>query len=335
MDIGGMVQADRHHIRKLETHFFDPHILDSNVSTNLSFYKRWDEFEQWQGLNQTPTQRVLGGDARFGFWLTGIDKRLQLALALCIEDIKTNTPHAVGLTQNAFNPVLQRLFQEGTIKWFGLDLSKDTRDHQVYPKSGYRMILGGHIAPPGLNHQFSFLKVEAEASCYTALIGEDSLVLMLHGKMGNISTLAADLPVPYKELYHMGGQTTVRGFVWGSIGPAWRDGNNPIGASNALQFNAELIFPLIPDYSMKAHFFYDAGAGWDTPKYGIPAEIYYNGRYVNPVIRDSFDLRHSVGVGLNLLKPVPAKIDWGFKLDRKKQLHESASEFHLSMNYAW
>jgi len=82
---------------------------------------------------------------------------------------------------------------------------------------------------------------------------------------------------------------------------------------------------IIPDYSMKAHVFYDAG--WNTPK-GVIVDV-------SLIKRDKFHIRHSVGFGLNLLKPVSAKIDWGFKLDRKKEDGESAHEFHLSMNYAW
>ena len=124
----------------------------------------------------------------------------------------------------------------------------------------------------------------------------------------------------------MGGQNTVRGFTWGGIEPAWITGN-PLGARYMIQFNAELIFPLIPDYSMKAHLFYDAGAGWNTPK--TPD---MNRKYI---IRDQFKLRHSVGFGFNLTQPMPIKIDWGYKLDRDKNAGESAHEFHLSMNYAW
>ena len=78
---------------------------------------------------------------------------------------------------------------------------------------------------------------------------------------------------------------------------------------------------------MKGHLFYDAGAGWSTPKDNIPIREF--------VKRDEFNLRHSVGFGLNLLRPVPAKIDWGYKLDRDKKAGESPHEFHLSMNYAW
>lgn len=329
-DVGGLIQADRHRIRKLEAHFFDPHIFDSDISTGIYAYKRWDEYEQWNNtMKDTPIQNVLGGDVRLGFWLPQVDKRLQLVLDVGIEDLSmkhTELRHPNPL----FEPIIQRTFQTGTLQWIGLDLVKDTRNHQVYPNDGYKMTTSFKTALPGLNHKFGFIKGEIEASFYTALIDKfllgEPLVLALHAKMGTIREFKGDKPVPYKELYHIGGQNTVRGFTWSGIGPAWIN-NDPLGARNALIYNVELVFPLIPDYSMKAHLFYDAGAGWDTPKQGIsnPSQIK----------RDKFDLRNAVGFGLNLLKPVPAKIDWGFKLDRKKKDNESAQEFHLSMNYAW
>lgn len=328
-DVGGLIQADRHRLRKLEAHFADPHIFDSDVSAAWYIYKRWDEYDQWNSTNVTPLQKVFGGNMRLGFWLPKIDKRLQLIVDIGIENIRNNKPHAVGnATQRMlFEPIVRRTFQEGTLTWLGLDLVKDTRNHQIYPNSGYKLTIGSKLAVPGINNDFSFLKGDVEGSYYAALIGEDSLVLGIHGKMGNIRSLSpATKPVPYKELYHMGGQATVRGFTWGGIGPAWFTGD-PLGGQNAILFNSEFIFPLIPDYSMKGHVFYDAGAGWNTPKNDIPNK--------SLIKRDKFDLRHSIGFGLNLMKPVPAKIDWGFKLDRKKKENESAHEFHLSMNYAW
>jgi outer membrane protein assembly factor BamA len=83
---------------------------------------------------------------------------------------------------------------------------------------------------------------------------------------------------------------------------------------------------------MKAHFFYDCGAGWNTPKDGLPAIQNTRDSWV---VRDTFNIRHSVGFGLNILKPIAAKIDWGYKLDRNKKTGESASEFHISMNAAF
>ena len=330
-DTGLMVQANRHEFKKVEAHFFDPSVFDTDVSGGLSFYRRWEEYDQWNEVTKTPKETITGGNARFGFQLPSIDKRLQLLLEFGVEDIENNKPQATGQYREQLTPLINRTFQRGTMFWTGIDLIKDTRNHQIYPNKGYKLVLNTKTVPPFANQEYSFMKLEFDTSWYNALIGEDSLVLVLHGKIGTVFSLGDSDPknkvkkiIPYKELFHMGGQNTVRGFVWGSIGPAWKNGD-PLGGKHALQFNAELIFPLIPDYSMKGHVFYDAGAGWDTPKY---ADL-----NINDVMRNKFTLRHSVGFGLNLLKPTPAKIDWGYKLDKKPG--ESAHEFHLSMNYAW
>lgn len=331
-DAGGMIQADRHRLRRLETHFFDPHMFDTNISGGVTLYKRWDEYDYWHSLSKTPIQKILGADVQIGFGLPSICKNLRLIFDIGIEDIKTNNPQPRGTAAERarFSPIVDRTFQQGTLKWVGVDLVRDTRDHQIYPKSGCKIALGMRLAPPGINNQFSYLKEELEMSFYTTLIEkfimDDALVFMLHGKVGHIGELSHKRPVPYKELFHMGGQTTIRGFLWGQVGPLWVTGD-PLGARNAVQLNTELIFPLIPDYSMKAHLFYDAGSGWNTPKDGIADKTL--------IRHDKFDLRHAVGFGLNLTKPIPAKIDWGFKLDRKRKENESPYEFNLSMNYAW
>lgn len=327
-DVGCMLQADRHHVpQKIEFHFIDPHIFDSNVSGAYYFYKRIDDFEGWSNVYPSPEQKVLGANFRFGFALPRVDKHLHIMLDVSAEEVRNNHPHALpGPNYDVFEPVVRREFQSGGINSFGVELVKDTRNHQVYPCEGYKLTVGCHMALPLLNHHFSFIKTEVEGSCYNALIGRDSLVLGLHGMLGSVKEIQTSKSIPYKDLFIMGGQSTVRGFVWGGVGPAWVTGE-PLGGRNAMLFNAELIFPLAQDYGMKGHFFYDAGAGWNTPK-NTPEEAAY-------VRRDSFDLRHSIGFGLNLMRPMPAKIDWGFKLDRRKDRGESAQEFHLSMNYAW
>jgi outer membrane protein insertion porin family len=309
----------------MEFHFIDPHIYDSNVSGAYYFYKRIDEFEGWANVSPSPVQKVVGANFQFGFGLPKIDKHMRLVFDVAAEDVNNNNPHAIH-DREIFEPVVRREFQKGSIISFGLELVKDTRNHQIYPSEGYKVTMGCHTALPLLNKHFSFIKSEIEGSCYNALIGRDFLVLGLHGKLGNIHELEHRKGIPYKDLFIMGGQSTVRGFVWGSVGPAWSTGE-PLGARNAMLFNAELVFPLAPDYGMRGHFFYDAGAGWNTPKY-TKAEI-------DHIRRDSFDLRQSIGFGINLMRPMPAKIDWGFKLDRRKEYGESSQEFHLSMNYAW
>jgi outer membrane protein insertion porin family len=344
-DAGAMVQANRHNMQQAELHFFDPSLFDSNSSGFFNLYRRWEEYDQWKNVNVTPKETVTGGAGRLGFFLPQLDKRLQFLTEVGVENIKNNKPRATGANRDLLEPIVRQKFQQGTLAWLAFDVVKDTRNHQVYPNKGYKFTWHTKLAPPVVNEEYSFIKSELEASWYTALIGDDNLVLAIHGKTGAVTTTGGryftqeldengnetgtvekEKIIPYKELFHMGGQNTVRGFLWGQIGPAWVN-NDPLGAKYMVQFNAELIFPLIPDYSMKGHFFYDAGAGWNTPKQDITRR--------DLIKRDEFKLRHSVGFGLNLTQPMPAKIDWGYKLDRDKAAGESPHEFHLSMNYAW
>lgn len=328
-DIGLGLQSSLHRFQSGSIHFFDPHLFDTDVSTAVSLYVQQEEYEQWGNLSPSPLQRVYGTSANFGFLLPKFSRRTRVGLEAGFEHIKNNNPQTTPGEKATLQPIVDRIFQAGNHFWLGADISKDIRNHRVYPNRGYKILLGLKTAPPGLNQEFSFFKAELDWSWYTPLIGEQDLVLMLHARAGIIDTISKNKVIPYKELFHMGGQTTVRGFIWGGIEPAWINAShgNPLGARKAIQFNMELVFPLVPDYKMKAHVFYDAGAGWDTPKQCIPNRSF--------VKRDKFNLRHSVGFGLNLSNPFPAKIDWGYKLDRDKAAGESPHEFHISMNSAW
>ena len=326
-DVGVQVQGNRKRFQKADLHFFDQHLFDTDIAAGIHLYAKQDEYDQWGNVTPSPLERTVGGSTKIGFLLPWLSRRTQIDFEAGAEYIKNNSPRAVGMPdfKIAYQPVIDRTFQSGDHKWFSMELFKDTRNHKVYPSRGYKLMSSFKTALPGLNKQYSYAKAEIDWSWYTPLIGDDTLVMALHAKGGIVDHLEKDKIIPYKELFHMGGQMTVRGFVWGSIGPAWL--NDPVGARKAFQFNAELIFPLIPDYSMKAHVFYDAGAGWDTPKTHLTTQDYLK--------RDKFNLRHSVGFGVNLVKPFAAKIDWGYKLDRDKKSGESPSEFHISMNMPW
>jgi outer membrane protein insertion porin family len=320
-------------VRQLEFHFFNPHLFDSDLGGNFFLYRKWDEYDQVGHVDKTPRQSTTGALFQLLAPLPQIDPYLQMVAEVGVERVKNNQPKPSdkfpeGPQRDAYELFLNKSYQQGTLQWVSLNIVKDRRNHQIYPSDGYRFNVSFKFAPSATNKDFSFLKSEFEASFYTPLILPDLLVLVLHGRVGDIRTVGNSKIIPYKELFHMGGQHSVRGFVWGSIGPAWKFANGqptPVGGRHAVQFNAELVFPLIPDYSMKGHFFYDAGAGWSAPEFSAIEN--------QALIRNKFNLRHSVGFGLNLTQPTPAKIDWGFKLDRKKG--ESAHEFHLSMNYAW
>ena len=325
-DIGlqAQLQPAVHGSKAYEGHFIDPNMFDSNVLGRVLGYHRKQQFDEWVNLTRTPTIAESGGEVGIGFFLPSIDKHLQASIDVGAQYLESFPTTARGPNSAALQGIVDDLFKTDHMQWFDISLFKDTRNHLVYPNRGYRVLLRNKTALPLFNDHYGYIKFEFEASYYTRLIGEDSLVLMLHAFAGAVHELGGD-HIPYKELYHIGGQNTVRGFRFGSIGPAFNN-IDPIGGRYALQFNSELIFPLVPDYRMKAHLFYDAGAGWSAPKSGAPSGI---------ITRNNFNLRHAVGFGFNLVYPTPAKIDWGYKLDRNKKAGESAHEFHLAMNMAF
>lgn len=334
-DIGLVVESGVYSFKKFEARFFDPYFIDSNVSLGSFVYRKVDLYDQWSqqySNNKYPEQTLTGANIRCGFRIPSFDRQVQIVTDFGIENIN-NRDFALTSDQlssqtteiQQFNLYKQRLFRSGTLAWIGTDIIKDTRNHQIYPNHGYKLTLSSKVAPLSINNSFSFAKLELQGSAYTPIIGRDLLVLGVQGKIGFVHGLGNDGLVPYKELFHIGGQSTVRGFTWGGISPAWKSTSDPIGGRKGLFTNVELTFPLLAQYGLKAHLFYDTGAGWDPQ-----LEPNDNRSYIK---RDKFTLRHSVGFGFNIVQPMPAKLDWGFKLNRKPG--ESPAEFHMSMNYAW
>ena len=332
-------------VSQLSWHISDPYLFGSNASGALSVSYSKSVLDTWQWVDPVPQEHTFGITGRLGFRVPNAPA-VSVLFETGFENISNNnTQYSDGRERlNIINVhrdshvryrmLLDQKLQPGSLGWFGVDLVKDTRNHMVYPNDGYRLALSTKIAPPGFNKTFSFAKTTLNASWYTPLIGYDSLVLGLHAFAGYVeqvgpqSSHTSKSMIPYRELFNMGGQSTIRGFNWGQAGPSW-DYANPLGGKKALQVNAELIFPLFDNYDMKVHLFYDAGCAWDTP-------ITPTMRQYQSVIKsNSFNMRHTIGVGLNITRPTPIKLSFGYKLDRNKRLDETPHEFHIGMNTAF
>ena len=231
-----------------------------------------------------------------------------------------------------YQNLLSNLFTPGTFVWFSVQAGQDTKSHPLHPNRGYSWLAQSRVAIPIPGYQIGFYKLDLDFKWYTPLIGEHYLVFKLHSYIG-LATRIKNLIIPYRDLFHIGGFSSVRGFLYGQLGPQFtpNDGSNldnlqdSIGGKKALFFKAELIFPIFSDLSVKGLFFYDGGNGWDTPyKSSISREFLLN---------NHFNYRHSIGFGIRALNPVPFRIDLGYKISPRKG--ESAYEFHFSMNYDW
>lgn len=236
--------------------------------------------------------------------------------------IATNLPD-VAIPQYQY--ILNREFCSGTYGWVGGSLQQDTRNNPIHTSRGYRYVIASRIGLPAHNggaERIGFYKFSLEGTWYTPIINEYDLVFRMRAFAGLVRPLA-HYNAPFSELFNLGGPASVRGFLFGDIGPKFQ--GSPIGASKAFYWNFELQFPITADMSMKGAFFYDGGTGFDNPYVAINQAPYVQG--------NSFDYRHAVGFSLRVLNPAPVRIDWGFKLDPRTG--ESSSEIHFASAFDW
>lgn len=230
----------------------------------------------------------------------------------------------------AYNNVLSELFSPGLFVSLALQAGQDKRNHPMHPSRGHSWLARSIFSFPIMDSRIGYHKFDLDMNWFTPLINDRDLVFRLHGHLGIVTPFKNRI-APYNELYHVGGPASVRGFLFGRISPQFAiesDGRiigDSIGGRKGMYINAELIFPITADFSMKGVVFYDGGAGWDTPTcLNVPDRF---------LIKNRFDYRHAVGFGIRLLNPMPIKVDWGFKIDPRTG--ETGHEVHFGMNYGW
>jgi outer membrane protein insertion porin family len=303
-----------------------PWLFGKPISGNLNVHASAQTYEDLHAVQQVVRERRVGGSLALGYLFRNpIDMRALFEAG--VERFSFGQPPTAfagmsPLAQAQYQTILNWYFQPGYYPWTNLQFDQDLRNHPMHPSQGYRWLADFRAGIPNNSTNYGYLKIDADAAWYTPLIGTADLILCLHGHFGWVHAISTH-SVPYRELYHIGGPATVRGFLFGQIGPMFN--TDSIGASKAFWTNIELVFPIRPDFSMKGAVFYDGGAGWDTPV-PIPPD--------SPFLRNNkFNYRQAVGIGLRMLSPVPVQVDWAFKLDRNKKIGESASELHLGMNH--
>ncbi len=331
-------------------HLAQPWLFDKPISGAMDIYHRRPSYDQLHHVSAI-NSRITGGAFTLGFitdprW--HFFNSSQVLFTLGLDSIKYNNPPQVlaisqsevpkGLTRtivrDEYDTILKKEFTPGGFVWLANNLEQDKRNHPVHPSRGHKWKISSKIATPSLdfensgvqgddsNRKLGFAKLFIDYTWFTPLIGERDLVFKLHLFFG-ISSPYRNRVIPFSELFHIGGDTTVRGFSYGEIGPKFL--GDTIGAKKAFYMNAELIFPITPDMTMKGVIFYDGGAGWDNP--------YVAGITPGLVTDNSFDYRHSVGFGIRMLQPMPVRVDWGFKLDPRTG--EKESQVHFGMTYDW
>jgi outer membrane protein insertion porin family len=315
-------------------------LLDWPLSAGWNASVRKIKYEDFKQSINTPEENNIGANLQFGFRSHFWNMKL-IGLAVGFDNISYDSPIMPKLQfpdnptyQAAFNEIIIRSFQPGTLTWTTVSVSDDKRNNPIRPTEGYQWVWDTKIAIPNTitsdQFQFGFLKIGFDARWYTPLIKQYNVVLHLHGYAGLVHQMPGKL-IPYKELFHVGGPQSVRGFLFGQIGPSVL--GSSLGGRKSFFVNAEIQCPINRDGSIAGVLFYDGGAAWDTifkDSFYVPSTN-QTVSALNLIKNNNFKYRHSVGVGVRMTVPAPIKVDWGFKLDRNRKIGESLYEVHISM----
>jgi outer membrane protein insertion porin family len=187
-------------------------------------------------------------------------------------------------------------------------LFRDTRNHPFDPTDGSLQDLSVEFA--GVGGQSKFLKAEARTRWYYPFWKSPTFgtfTVSLGGTLGYGIGLGAQRELPLFERYFPGGINSVRGFRILTLGPQNVVFDNygrlihtdPIGGSQQLIFNNEVIFPIIESLGLKGVLFFDAGNAFSAT-HGI----------------DMGQMRMSVGAGVRWQSPMgPLRIEFGVPLN--------------------
>ena len=193
----------------------------------------------------------------------------------------------------------------------------DSRDRLFNPTEGSDHSITIEHAGDILGGDIGFTKYIAETGWYFPVIGK--LVTFLHGRAGYMQEESGE-KYPW-ERFNLGGIKSLRGFDWEDLSPKeWDEENQTyaeIGGNKFVQFNFELLYPVIPEAGVIGVAFFDTG------------DVYDNNEDI-----DFGDLRESAGLGIRWYSPVgPIRIEYGFVLDRQEG--ESRGRWEFTMGGAF
>lgn len=183
-------------------------------------------------------------------------------------------------------------------------LSRTRSDGSNYPLSGWSFLGRVSGSPSSLGSDTSFVQL------YTRIkgiygIGPGRLLLRAEGGITEVAELN-NLPV--SQRFFAGGDASVRGYDYKSIGPqelSEEDGEPVVvGGNNLLTMSVEYDYRVLDDWAIAA--FMDQG---------------------NAFNHSEFDFKRSVGVGIRWISPIgPVRVDVARALD-----DEQGWQLHLSM----
>jgi outer membrane protein insertion porin family len=299
--------------RNIVLSFTEPYFRDTPLTVGLDAFNwrlAFDDFDRagtGAGLQLTYPVTAWGFTSLWGLPLddvrVGANYRYEQAE---IDEVGQFAPRSIRIEEG-----------ESTISSITPSISRNTLNHAFDPTAGSFQEVSLEVA--GLGGE-QFLKAEASERWYYTFLRSKALGDFTYSFGGSVGYGVGDAgldgdDLPLFERYFPGGISTIRGFKSRTLGPREARKNilgrvidtTPIGGSEQVIVNNELIFPIVQGIGLKGVVFVDAGNA-----YGGDEEISLD------------NTRFSAGGGLRWLSPVgPLRIELGIPFNTKPDDEES------------
>ncbi|MCX5923010.1 MAG: outer membrane protein assembly factor BamA [Candidatus Dependentiae bacterium] len=334
----------------LTTTATNPWMFDKPIKGIANAYIKSSEYDDQIDIAQeAPLERIVGGIVGLGYvskLLGGINVDGNVSAERITYNSKIKAAQKFNKADQTIAQILlDKNFQTGNQISFIGSLTQDLRNGIAFPTNGHQWKWFTQLTVPGWNSRcntphletgpnrnacFNYFKSELDVTWYTPLINEHDLVLCIHANMGIIKPFKGK-DAPWKAFYHMGGPTTIRGYLYGQVGPTWK--TDSIGATKGFCANVEFIVPLSSNLNTRGVIFYDGGAGWDTPYFNEFSQAAKDAglSFQKAFSNNNFVYRHSVGIGIRIKSPTPLQVDFGIKLNPSKLFKNELTQMHLNM----
>lgn len=289
--------------------YTNPYYTIDGVSLGYDLYRRDVDATSLSSVSPYKTS-TYGAGARLGL---PINERDFISFGLTYEQTQITTTSASPVQYLNF---VNTFGSNNDTLRFDTSWARDTRNSYLFPTKGLLQRVAAEIGTPAGSLQY--YKLTFQHQQYFPL--GRNFTLMLNGELGYGDGLSGK-PLPFFKNFYAGGNSSVRGFKNGTLGPKDINGD-ALGGNERIVGNAELFFPLPgvkDEQSLRMSVFVDTGASFG------PFDV--NNQYQS----FSFgDLRYSAGVAVLWVSPLgPLKFSLAQPLVRKTGDKSEVFQFTL------
>ncbi|MGB2930120.1 MAG: outer membrane protein assembly factor BamA [Desulfobacterales bacterium] len=257
--------------------FTEPWLFDIPLSARLDLY-------DWETDYDTYDKNSRGGGVRFSYPVYDF-VRAYIGYNYELADIENISDDA--------SESIKELEGENATSSITTSLVYDSRNRRFNPTKGSRHSISVEYA--GLGGDVAFTKYLGETGWYIPVFKD--IVTFLHGEIGYVQENSGGI-LPDYERFYLGGLNSLRGYDWQDIYVLDED-QKEIGGNKYIQFNAELLFPLLKKQGVVGLLFYDTG------------NVYNDGESI-----ELGNLRQTAGFGFRWYSPMgPIRLERGYVID--------------------